>query len=235
MRYESKINDSKYKKAADITVGDVVIIRNYMKKRKFDPTFLPEKFIVVAVKDYGRCLHLEREIDGVLFLRHPDDVKKIYKEYQQGGDSCEPVSDDRIVRDRWNELNYEEDEPLVRGHTGGIYQGDYPENQNNQQVEENQQREQQVEDPQQEHQQPDEVVIIPQHQQDAAVPRRCTTRQRKAPERLGATTYNAEQPLQGEGDTVEPWWPGWKQGEYNPTNLVQLMTPIRRGMMYTDV
>ena len=63
-QYEAKINDSKYKKSSGIEIGDLVIIRNYKKQRKFDPIFLPETFIVVDVKDYGRRLELEREIDG---------------------------------------------------------------------------------------------------------------------------------------------------------------------------
>ena len=81
-QYEAKINDSKYKKLSGIEIGDSVIIRNYKKQRKFDPIFLPETFIVVDVKDYGRRLELERERDGKMFSRHPDDVKKINKSYQ---------------------------------------------------------------------------------------------------------------------------------------------------------
>ena len=31
--------------------------------------------------------------------------------------------------------------------------------------------------------------------------------------------------MPGEDDTVQGWWKGWKQGEWNPTNAVQVMKP----------
>ena len=54
MKQGSTTLKSKYKKSSGIEIGDLVIIRNYKKQRKFDPIFLPETFIVVDVKDYGR-------------------------------------------------------------------------------------------------------------------------------------------------------------------------------------
>ena len=54
-------------------------------------------------------------------------------------------------------------------------------------------------------------------------------RERGPPEeRLGVTAYNEDHPLRGEEETVDPWWPGWKQGEYG-------QTAMGRGMVYTDV
>ena len=83
------------------------------------------------------------------------------------------------------------------------------------------------------------------HQLDPTVQRqqreeeevRRSGRQTRAPDRYGATAYDENQPLRGEGDTLDPWWPGLRQHEWNPANTVQPwgQTLIRRGMLSTDV
>ena len=57
---ESKINASKFRKETQISVGDIVILRNLDKRKKFDPHFTLEKYSV---------------IDRKIFSRHPDDIK----------------------------------------------------------------------------------------------------------------------------------------------------------------
>ena len=34
-------------------------------------------------------------------------------------------------------------------------------------------------------------------------------RNRGTPDRLGVHTYDEDQPLRGEGDVIQPWWPGF--------------------------
>ena len=194
-------------------MGDTVIIRNYQKSRKFQPTFHPDKFLVTEIKDHGRRLELERERDGKLFSRHPDDVKRIDDEFQR---YSEPVYAE--PEDKWKELPIDE-----YGAVGVPTFFRAPE----------------------QHQLADHIhptaaqgieeVAMPMPQGDGEVRR--SNRQTKAPERLGAQAYDANQPLRGEGNTSDPWWPGFKQGEWKAANAVQPwgQTIIRRGMMYTDV
>ena len=72
---ERDINSSKYKKAANISVGEPVLVRNYNKTSKFQPLFLPEQYIVTGIADHGRKLEIERVTDGQTLIRHPDDLK----------------------------------------------------------------------------------------------------------------------------------------------------------------
>ena len=76
---EKEINEHKFRVKENIKSGDKVLMRNPYKKRKFDPTFLPETFTVVQIESDGTTLLLERRSDGAMFRRHPDDVK-IFKE-----------------------------------------------------------------------------------------------------------------------------------------------------------
>ena len=57
-------------------IGDLVLVRNYQRIRKFDPYFLPEPFII---KDVNRFkVTVERRSNGLILTRHPDDLK-LYK------------------------------------------------------------------------------------------------------------------------------------------------------------
>ena len=217
-KYEERINKSKYKKHSEIVIGDRVIIRNYKKQRKFEPIFLPDTFVVLSSKDNGRRLELERESDGMMFSRHPDDVKKVHEGYAQQLQSTE--NPDKVTSDIWNQLTaVYDDEGEVTSFRDPVHEQHQPNIVVHDQEE--------VLDPVNEHQ-----PNIPVHEP------RYPPRQRQAPQRLGAVTYDTNQTLQGEGDTVAPWWPGWKQGEWQfGMNSVEPWehTRERGGMMYTDV
>ena len=75
LTYQNKMNNSKYKKQSNIVAGSHIFVRNYQRRRKFDPTFLPEPYIVVTVMDGGRKLELMSLATGRALFRHPDDVK----------------------------------------------------------------------------------------------------------------------------------------------------------------
>ena len=73
---QQKVNSGKFKIDSHFNVGDHVLIRNYHKQRKFDPVFLPDDYVIVEIRDNGRCLTVEKVSDGARLKRHPDDVKK---------------------------------------------------------------------------------------------------------------------------------------------------------------
>ena len=72
---EQAVNSSKYKKPSDIKIGDFVILKNFNRKSKFDPIFLPDQYMVTDATDHGRKLVVKRTSDNQLLIRHPDDVK----------------------------------------------------------------------------------------------------------------------------------------------------------------
>lgn len=72
---ESKINASKFRKETQISVGDIVILRNLDKKKKFDPHFTLEKYNVIEKSKNNTVIKVMRESDGMIFSRHPDDIK----------------------------------------------------------------------------------------------------------------------------------------------------------------
>ena len=72
---ESKINASKFRKETQINVGDIVILRNLNKKKKFDPHFTLEKYKVLEKSKDNTVIKVIRESDGMILRRHPDDIK----------------------------------------------------------------------------------------------------------------------------------------------------------------
>ena len=113
---ECDVNKSKFRQPTVIEEGDKVLMRNHQKRIKFDPDFLHEPFKVEEIRDDGRFIILERESDGSIFRRHPDDIKVFHGEFpsklvNQGGskfqkwvldyDPLEEEDDDEtpVVRD----------------------------------------------------------------------------------------------------------------------------------------
>ena len=72
---QNRVNASKYRKPSQLNVGGTVLLRNYNKTSKFDPTFQSESCKIVDTDQCGCFLVIEREADGCIFCRHPDDVK----------------------------------------------------------------------------------------------------------------------------------------------------------------
>ena len=61
--------DIKYK------IGDQVFLRNYKKEPKFDPHYLPEKFVMMEVLAKGFGLLVKSLNTDRYFIRHPNNVK----------------------------------------------------------------------------------------------------------------------------------------------------------------
>ena len=72
---ERLINSSKYRKSSDIFPGDLVLVRDWARRLKFDPIFLPTPFIVKERNDDIKNVLLKDLFSSRTLLRHLDDVK----------------------------------------------------------------------------------------------------------------------------------------------------------------
>ena len=63
-----QINCSKCQKEDDIREGDKVLIRTYMKQRKFDPVFIPEPYKVLSGNEH--MIIVENCQNGTILKRH---------------------------------------------------------------------------------------------------------------------------------------------------------------------
>ena len=109
---EREINEHKFRVKENIKSGDNVLMRNPYKKRKFDPTFLPETFTVVQIESDGTTLLLERRSDGAMFRRHPDDVKIFKKEILDEKKSSTTSEKEQMERwqNEWLQWEQEDEE-----------------------------------------------------------------------------------------------------------------------------
>ena len=56
-------------------IGDQVLLRNYKKKSKFDPDYLPEKFVTMEVLAKGFILLVKSLNTDKCLMSHPNDTK----------------------------------------------------------------------------------------------------------------------------------------------------------------
>ena len=75
---EGKVNSSKYRKKSNISVGDIVVVRDCSRKSKFDPIFLPDPFAVISIDEIAKKVILEGIQCNKLVARHLDDVKEYH-------------------------------------------------------------------------------------------------------------------------------------------------------------
>ena len=167
-------------------------MRNSQRKSKFQPLFAPEQYVVTGISDHGRKLEIERLTDGQTLLRHPDDLKTFNLPHH-------PAPEKTIYTPKpWEILDHYNDDQAFdySDWHGEILPNpvDRPEIQPQEVV-------------------PDEPAphhVIP--QLDEQVPQlepRRSDRNRKAPDRLGTQVYDEQQPLEGENEVIDPWWPGY--------------------------
>lgn len=74
---EARVNSSKYRKASDIQLGDMVLVRNFDRRSKFEPLFKPVPYTVVNVNETRNKFQVKGDDEGML-IRHPDDLKPFY-------------------------------------------------------------------------------------------------------------------------------------------------------------
>ena len=163
-----------------------MLVRNYTITSKFHPLFAPEQYVVTNIADYGRKLMIERVSDGSTLIRHPDDLKS----YTMPEAPITPSI--TSVPDQWKLLQTSDEETDSDHHVPWT---------NTQYQYQEAQRAPDNQDP----------IVIP---QDPVAPQpepamRRSTRETKVPDRMGVHVYNERQPLDGEDQVIQPWWPGF--------------------------
>ena len=201
---EDKINSSKYKKASEISIGDNVLVRNYRRRSKFQPLFIPEQYIVTGISDYGRKLNIERIADGQTLIRHPDDLKLFCL-------PARPAPEKTQCTSQWEVLNRQNDEVFDYDE----WRASSPPPQIDPDVPTVEEEPVMPETTDEEDPLLTETAPEITHQEVRETPSepRRSDRSRKPPERLGSVVYDEEQPLQGEDSVIPPWWPGYPREE----------------------
>ena len=59
-----------------LQVGDQILARNFAKKSKYEPTFLPERHLVMDLMGNGKVILIQSCRTGKFLKRHPNDIKK---------------------------------------------------------------------------------------------------------------------------------------------------------------
>ena len=199
LEYQDRVNSSKYKKYANVSVGDQILIRNYKKRSKFEPLFLPEPFVITSISDQGRKLELERISDGRSFYRHPDDVKKMVTPH------IPTMVEKRVFPDPWDKhwKNLSEASQDFDAVDWGCH--------------DIQPDEVVIQIPAD----PDQIPVaaagggdVVDQAQPAAVNQpavevRRSGRETRKPDKMGAVVYDDAHPLRGEDLVIAPWWPGY--------------------------
>jgi len=80
-------NATKYRKKSTILPGDLVLVRDWTRRSKFDPIFLPSPFLVQERNEEMKNVLLKDLNSTRTLLRHLDDVKQHHCSFN------EPVQD----------------------------------------------------------------------------------------------------------------------------------------------
>ena len=72
---KSTYNSSRHTVDMNYKTGDQVLLLNYKKKSKFDPYYLPEKFVIIEVLAKGYILLVKSLDTDKCLMRHLNDVK----------------------------------------------------------------------------------------------------------------------------------------------------------------
>ena len=71
----AEYNATIHTKPANFKAGDQVLVRNYNKRSKFEPYFLPERFLVADTMAQGKIILIQSTRTGRHLKRHPNDLK----------------------------------------------------------------------------------------------------------------------------------------------------------------
>ena len=99
--HQEKINDSKYRINTKVNVGDSILMRNFKRKSKFEPVFIPEPCRIMSISEDGLFVTLNN-VDGKIFRRHLDDIKivNIKEEINMSGESN--TQNEAWLNEEWN-------------------------------------------------------------------------------------------------------------------------------------
>lgn len=74
-------NSSRHAKPSNYQAGDQVLVRNFYKQSKFEPYFLPERYIVRDALAGGKIILVQSSRTGKYLKRHPNDLKSYDGEF----------------------------------------------------------------------------------------------------------------------------------------------------------
>ena len=74
---KSTCNSSRCTVDMNYKIGDQALLRNYKKKSKFDPDYLPEKFVIMEVLAKGFILLVKSLNTDKCLMSHPNDAKNL--------------------------------------------------------------------------------------------------------------------------------------------------------------
>ena len=77
---QDRLNASKFCSNDRFLKGETALLRNYRRTSKFDTFFSPEKCEIMHVSNGGKVITVQRKVDGNIFKRHPDDLKRCVAE-----------------------------------------------------------------------------------------------------------------------------------------------------------
>ena len=110
---QDKVNLSKYVKHDTVCRGDVVVVRDVVRRSKFDPKFLPDPFVVVDMDEDAKRVVLEGLKDSKLVVRHLDDIKGCHRELRFNDNSIENPPLVRVKGEAQHGVDQEEGMPEV--------------------------------------------------------------------------------------------------------------------------
>ena len=133
-------NESKKQKAMSIEIGDKVLIRDFVRKSKFAPAYIPEVFHAMELDDKGVVV-MGRNVD--IRRRHTDDVKIYFQEREQCGEANDDLAESKEEiggnaslwerDDTGSEVNTEDREEWTDEEDQEVFEGDeYVDGKNNQ-------------------------------------------------------------------------------------------------------
>ena len=78
LEHKEAINSSKYRTESQIRPGDLVLVRDWSRKSKYDPIFLPSPFLVQELNKEMKNVLLQDLNSTRTLLRHLDDIKECH-------------------------------------------------------------------------------------------------------------------------------------------------------------
>ena len=97
---KQQYNASTRVKPSNFQIGDQVLVRNFYKQSKFEPYFLPERFIVMDTLADGKIILVQSSRTGKFYRRHPNDLKLYKGKFPE--ESEEDVSENELLS-AWRE------------------------------------------------------------------------------------------------------------------------------------
>ena len=123
---KSKFNSARHTAYSPIQQGDHVLVRNYRKKSKFHPEYLPDIHLVMDVTE-GNIFIIQNLTNNIVLKRHPDDLKIFHGNISaqtNEQDSVESFDAAASWRDAFNDIDrysyddFEDDVDITGGACG---------------------------------------------------------------------------------------------------------------------